>query len=134
MALMFVSRNLLLIGLIGTGLTLSAWADGKHWVEVRSPHFRVLTDGSAGQASSVAREFEHMRAAFAAQFPGFRLESGAQLTILAPRDERQLKELTPRNWKGATIIPTGYFQHGWDKEYAVVRLDQVGGDRPTPDT
>jgi Tfp pilus assembly protein PilF len=75
-----------------------------------------------------------MRAAFAAQFPGFRLESGAQLTILAPRDERQLKELTPRNWKGATIIPTGYFQHGWDKEYAVVRLDQVGSDRTTPDT
>jgi hypothetical protein len=62
-----------------------AGAKQKPWTEVRSPHFRVLTDGSVGEARRVANEFEQMRAVFVAEFPTLRLETGAPLLIFAPR-------------------------------------------------
>ena len=105
-----------------------AYAKEKPWVEVRSPHFRVLTDGSDGQARRVAREFEQMRAVFATAFPSMGLESGAPLLVLAPRDESSLKALLPELWKRKGAKPAGLFEHGWEKEYAVVRLDEMAPD------
>jgi hypothetical protein len=70
-------------------------AGEKPWTEVRSPHFRVLTDGSANEGRRVAREFEQMRAVFAVAFPKMRFETAAPLTIVAPRDDFSMKALTP---------------------------------------
>jgi len=51
-------------------LILTSAASGsaglRPWTEVRSPHFVVFTDGSAGDGRRVAREFEQMRGVFAA--------------------------------------------------------------------
>ncbi len=55
------------------------------WSEVRSPHFRVLTDGSIGTAKRIAREFEQMRTVFESAFPNMRLETGSPLVILRRR-------------------------------------------------
>jgi hypothetical protein len=95
------------------------------WIEVRSSHFRVLSDGSARNALRVAREFEQMRTVFARAFPSLRLETGAPLIVLAPRDESSAKRLAPALWRQKGAKPAGYFQHGWEKQYAVVRLDEV---------
>ena len=46
-----------------------ATAGEKPWIEVRSPHFRVLTNGGTKDARRVAHEFEQMRYIFATQFP-----------------------------------------------------------------
>ena len=51
-----------------------AQASEKPWTEVRSPNFRVLTNGSAADGRRVAREFEQMRTVFAVAFPKMRLE------------------------------------------------------------
>src|SRR5581483_8948021 len=100
----------------------------KPWIEIRSPHFRVLTNGSEGAGRHVAREFELMRAVFASQFPGFRLEGNAPLTILAPRDANITN--------GIRISPFigGMYHNGWERDYAVIRLDAVESDRRNPDT
>jgi hypothetical protein len=103
---------------------VSASAAEKPWVEVRSPHFRVLSDGSERDARRVAREFEQMRAVLSGQFLNLRLESGAPLLVLAPRDEESMKALAPLMWKRKGAKPAGFFQHGWEKQYAVVQLDQ----------
>ena len=68
-----------------------ALAGDKPWLEVNSPHFRVLTNGSAADARHVAHEFEQLRYVFASQFPNFRLESGAPLLVFAARDEETAK-------------------------------------------
>jgi Tfp pilus assembly protein PilF len=99
-------------------------AGEKPWIEVRSPHFRVLTNGSANDGRRVAREFEQMRAVFATGFPQMRLETGAPLLIFAPRDEYAMKAMAPGFWKGGGPKPAGLFQHGWEKQYGVIRLDQ----------
>src|SRR5947209_8642816 len=70
-------------------------AEEKPWVEVRSPHFRLITNGSERSGRHMVREFEMMRAVFEAQFPGFKLDAPAPLLILAPRDENTTKQLLP---------------------------------------
>jgi tetratricopeptide (TPR) repeat protein len=108
---------------------------GKPWTEVRSPHFRVLTDGSERDARHVARAFEQMRAVFESQFPGFKLETPAPLTVLAARDEQTMKWLLPQMFKaGVGSQVGGRFQQGWERSFAVVRLDLMNADRRNPDT
>jgi Tfp pilus assembly protein PilF len=105
--------------------SLSFAASEKEWAEVRSQHFRVITDGSEKDARRVAREFEQIRFAMSGVYPKLRLESGAPLLVICPRDESSMKTLAPQFWKGKGFKPAGFFQHGWDKEYAVVRLDEI---------
>src|SRR6266404_831159 len=105
-------------------IPLSSHAGEKPWTEVRSHNFRVLTNGSANDGRRVAREFEQMRTVFAMAFAKMRLETGAPLLIFAPRDEYAMKAMAPAFWKASGPKPAGLFQHGWEKQYAVIRLDQ----------
>jgi hypothetical protein len=104
----------------------NASAATKAWIEVRSPHFRVLTDGSIGDGRHVALDFENLRYVFATEFPGYRLESGAPLVVFAPRDLDSMKIVAPylKKAKDADEIG-GLFSHGWEKQYALVRLDTM---------
>ena len=103
-------------------------ASEKPWTEVRSQHFRILTNGSKSDTLKVAREFEQMRWIFATRFPNARLDSGAPLTVFAVRDEATAKELDPVIWKLLGERVGGAFHHGWEREYALVRLDTFGGN------
>lgn len=98
--------------------------DEKPWVELQSPHFRVMTNGSEGDARKVALEFEQLRNVFAAQFPSFRLNTGVPLLILAVRDEETAKALDPAQWKKRQLA--GVFYVGWEKQYVMLRLDAYG--------
>lgn len=106
-------------------LSMRCLASEKEWIEVRSQHFRVLSDGSDKDARRMAREFEQMRAVFSRQFPTLRLDSGAPLLVLAVRDENGMKALAPARWKNKGAKPAGMFLHGWEKNFALVRLDTV---------
>jgi tetratricopeptide (TPR) repeat protein len=105
--------------------TTAASAGEKPWTEVRSPHFRVLTDTNAGDARKVAHEFEQMRNVFATHLTHARLESGAPLLIFAVRDEETAKALEPHIWKAGSNR-AGEYHHGWEKQFAIVRLDTWG--------
>lgn len=105
----------------------SVFAAQKPWTEIRSPHFRVLTNGGVGDARKVAYEFEQLRYVFAARFPNARVESAAPLLILAARDEDTARALEPQLWKSGANR-AGEFHHGWEKQYAIVRLDSWGGE------
>ena len=98
-----------------------ASAGEKPWIEVKSPHFRVLTDSGAGDAKLVAREFEDFRALMAQRYPNFRLESGAPLAIFAAKDEETAKALLPNVWKIKGEKYSGYYSHSWEKQFAMVR-------------
>jgi tetratricopeptide (TPR) repeat protein len=106
----------------------SSFAGEKTFAEVRSPNFRVLTNGSDHDARRIALEFEQMRAVFAVGFPNMRLTTGAPLLIFAMQTENDMKWLAPAIWKNHKgPMPAGLFDHGWEKQFAIVRLDQ---DRP----
>ena len=94
------------------------------WREVQSPHFRVVTDGSEHDGRQVAKEFEQMRSVFAVRFKNAALETGAPLLVIAVR-ESGLHALGPVLWKGRDRI-AGEFFRGWERQYAMVRLDTFG--------
>jgi tetratricopeptide (TPR) repeat protein len=94
------------------------------WREVQSPHFRVVTNGSVRDGRDVAREFEQMRSVFATRFKNATLDTGAPLLIIAV-NEPGLHALTPVLWKDRDKI-AGEFFHGWEEQFALVRLDSFG--------
>src|ERR1700720_4122859 len=103
----------------------SSFAADKPFIEVRSANFRSLTNGSEHEARRIALEFEQMRAVFAIAFPKMRLTTGAPLLIFAVQTENDLKSLAPAKWKNHRgPLPAGLFEHGWEKQFAIVRLDQ----------
>jgi len=108
--------------------TSTAEANQQPWNEVRSQHFRVLTNGSPGQARKVAREFEQLRWVFSSRFPGARLDTGAPLLIFATTDENTAKVLEPAGWKLMQGNLAGFFRHSWEKQFALIRLDTFGGN------
>lgn len=96
------------------------------WTEIRSPHFRVLTDSSPGDGRRVANELEQMRHVFAMRFGnGDEVQSGPPLTIVAARDEETLREVLPRQAKRSENL-AGIFFSGWEKQFAIVRMDSWG--------
>ena len=105
-------------------LCAPSFADQKPLTEVRSPNFRVLTDGSDRDGRRIALEFEQMRAIFAAGFTSMRLSTGAPLLIFAMQNERSMQALAPAQWTDQRSKPAGLFQHGREKQFAIVRLDQ----------
>src|SRR6185503_16531874 len=62
---------------------------------------------------------------FAAALPWLRLESPVPLLILAAKDESSVKSLLPEMWKRKALKPGGFFAAGWEKSFAMVRLDVV---------
>jgi len=129
---MWINKTTLLV-LVVFLLSVSGFSEEKPWREIRSPHFRVLTNGSEGAGRHVAREFEQMRAVFAKEFPGYRLDSAEPLLILAPQDEQSMKKLVPVYWQHSGPKPAGVYFHAWEQPYALVRLDTVGSDRLNAD-
>ncbi len=94
------------------------------WREVKSPHFRVVTDGSERDGRDVAKEFEQMRYVFAMRFQNAALETGSPLLVVAVR-EPGLHALAPIFWKQRDKV-AGQFFRGWERQYALVRLDSFG--------
>lgn len=100
----------------------SARAD-ERWIQVKSPHFTVISDGGEGQAREVAYKFEQIHETFAHGFPQLRTDSGAETIVLAVRTESDLKELLPKSMGRQAQSIAGVFDKGWERDYAIIRLD-----------
>jgi tetratricopeptide (TPR) repeat protein len=101
----------------------------QNWVEVRSPHFTVASNGSEKDARRVAGQFEQMRAMFHIAFPPFRTDPPQPIYIVAVKNEGTMKSLLPEYWeKKGHLHPDGIYQAGHDKDYVVLRLDSQGSN------
>jgi tetratricopeptide (TPR) repeat protein len=106
-------------------------AKDRPWTEIRSAHFRLITDGNPDETRRVLRQFELMRATFENVFPHFKLDGPAPLLILAAKDESTAKDLLPQIWAHPGPKPGGLYMHGWEQEFALVRLDLMESDPQT---
>jgi tetratricopeptide (TPR) repeat protein len=94
------------------------------WVEVRSPHFIVMTDSSAKQATHLADQFERMRAVLHTLFSNAKVDAPAPILVLAMKDQKGFRSLEPADYlaKGKLNL-AGYFLQGPEKNYILLRLD-----------
>ena len=103
----------------------SGWcASPEAWLELRSPHFTVVTDTSEKQARHIADQFEHMRWVFQTLFPKGNVDPNPPIVVIAVKDRKEFQALEPAAYlaKGQIDL-AGFFLHGPDKNYILVRLD-----------
>jgi thioredoxin-like negative regulator of GroEL len=105
-------------------LCVSASASTEQWVEVRNPHFTVLTDSNEKQARHIADQFERMRWMFQTLFPKINVDPVSPIVVLAVKNEKSFQTLEPAAYlaKGQMKLG-GLFMRTPDKNYVLLRLD-----------
>jgi tetratricopeptide (TPR) repeat protein len=100
------------------------------WVEVRSPHFVVITDTNEKQARKIAGQFERMRSLFQTILPHTGGDASLPITVMALKDRRGFQALEPAAYlaKGQIDL-AGLFLRTQDRNYILLRLD-TEGDHP----
>jgi tetratricopeptide (TPR) repeat protein len=119
-------RLFLLLSLFAASLA-SARDKTENWIEVRSPHFVVLSNSSEKQACHVADQFERMRAVFQERFPRASIDPAMPIVVLAVKDQKDFRTLEPEDYLGkGKLEMTGFFLRAPDKNYIAMRLDAPG--------
>ncbi len=96
----------------------------QNWMEIRSPHFIVLSNAGEKEGRRVALQFENMRALFHAVFPKARVDSGKPTIIFALRNEDSLKLFMPTYGTNPNAKRlAGLFLARTDMNFALVRTD-----------
>ena len=122
-----------LLATVAIGLSTphaSQGATGKPdaWVEVRSPHFTVISNAGEKEARRTAGDFERIRAVFLTMLPRAK-DDGSPIVVLAVKNEDSLKDLLPQYWERKGRRPAGIFQRGFDKHFVALRLDGRAHER-----
>jgi tetratricopeptide (TPR) repeat protein len=99
----------------------------ENWLEVRSPHFTVVTNANEKAGRRIAGQFERMRSVFHVMFPQLSIETGSPIIVLAIKDEKDFRALEPQTYlaKGQLKLG-GLFLRAPDKSYVLMRLDAEG--------
>jgi cytochrome c-type biogenesis protein CcmH/NrfG len=120
-------KRLFLLVVVLSPLLAPARDKAENWVEVRSPHFSVVSNSNEKQAHRVADQFEHMRSVFHTLFPKIQIDTLGSITVLAIKDEKDFRALEPAEYlaKGQLKLG-GLFLRGPDKNYVLLRLDAEG--------
>jgi Flp pilus assembly protein TadD len=102
----------------------------ENWVQVRSPHFMIVSNSNEKQARRVADQFERMRSVFHQLFPKLRIDPSTPIIVLAINDEKDFRALEPAAYlaKGQLKL-AGLFLTALDKNYVLMQLD-AAGDHP----
>ncbi|HWZ44927.1 MAG TPA: tetratricopeptide repeat protein [Candidatus Saccharimonadales bacterium] len=91
------------------------------WVEVRSPHFNVLTDGSERQGREVALRFEHVRSVFNQLFRTDPSKPSGPLQVIALKSDRETSLYAPL-YQGRPVSVAGFYLQNQDKGYILLDL------------
>src|SRR6185437_7270215 len=115
------SIKVLCISLLVSTCALPVHSSEKHWFEIRSAHFRVVTDLSAKRGVEVALRCEQMRAAFALLMNRATTHDPAPLLILALNGQAEVDEFAGESNRGKHA---GLFLPGTDESF--ILLDASG--------
>lgn len=95
------------------------------WVEVRTPHFVLLSNTDSRRARNVALEFEQARELFRVAISSD-VDSALPVVIFAVRNQADLRVLLP-GLEGE--LPIGVFRRSPDQHRIAVRLDEPSEQR-----
>jgi Flp pilus assembly protein TadD len=112
--------SLLCLGLV---IGVAAYAKTENWIQIRSPHFVVITPGSDKDGRRVADQLERMRDVFHSAFPNAEVDPPAPIVVIAVDEDKDFKALEPAVYlaKGSLQLG-GVFLRAPDKNYILLRL------------
>jgi tetratricopeptide (TPR) repeat protein len=97
------------------------------WVEIRTAHFIVASDGGEKTARRIADEFESLLRVFQATMPNSRVSTGVPVRILAARDGQSFARMAPEfPFDKRHDQPPGMFVSGPEKTYIGIRANASG--------
>ncbi len=109
---------------------LTAVAEPPRWIEVRSPHFVVLTNSNEKSARHVAGQLERMRTLFRSIIPATNDDGEPRIKVFALRDQKSFEALEPAAYLAKHSLElAGLFLREPDHSTILLRLD-AGGDHP----
>jgi tetratricopeptide (TPR) repeat protein len=119
-----MTKHLSLLLPILTTMLAVARDDSGSWLEVRSPHFSIVTDTSEKQARHIAAQFERMRAIFEDLYPRLEADQESPVSVLAIRTPRVFRVLQPDVYlREENLKLRGWFLRDFGKSYILMRLD-----------
>ncbi|MFZ1157529.1 MAG: tetratricopeptide repeat protein, partial [Candidatus Sulfotelmatobacter sp.] len=120
-------KRFLLLATLGSAVLAPARDKPENWVQVRSPHFMIVSNSSEKQARRVADQFERMRSVFHQLFPKLQIDPSTPIIVLAIKDEKDFRALEPATYlaKGQVRL-AGLFLTALDKNYVLMQLDAEG--------
>ncbi len=98
-----------------------AFADDAHWIEVKSPHFSVVTDAGEKRGRETAMRFEQMRAVFGTLMTKAKVNLPIPLQIVAFRNSKEFRQFAPL-WNGKAVQLAGLFQGGEDRSFIMLDM------------
>ena len=93
------------------------------WIEVKSAHFTVITNGGHAAGRRVAWQFEQIRSALSGLWPWAKVDSGRPFVVFAAKDEATLRSLGPLYWEGKRFRPTSFWTSGRERHFIALRTD-----------
>jgi tetratricopeptide (TPR) repeat protein len=102
----------------------SGWAGEAQWLEVKSPHFSVVTDDGEKRGREVAVRFEQMRAVFAALLVKTSVNIPTPLQIVAFRSSKEMRQFAPL-WQGKPTQVAGLFQYSDDRSFILLDMSTL---------
>ena len=101
-----------------------------HWLQVKTEHFTVYSDGSERQARSVSAQLERMHDLFAKLLPHATTDAGSHIVVLALKNRKDFQLIEPAEYLGkGSLDLAGYFLQTPDQSFISLRLD-ADGDHP----
>ena len=99
-------------------------ASAQDWIEIRSPHFTVVSNAGDRQARAVAWQFEQIRQVVTKLWPWARTDFDRPVIVFAVKDEASMRSLTPEYWERRNgIRPSSVLVSGPDAHYVTLRTD-----------
>ncbi len=98
-----------------------ALAADSGWIEVRSPHFAVVTDAGEKRGHEVAFRLEQMQLVFAGFLLKQELTRPVPLTVYAFRSDKDYSALAPRQAAGQ-VPSAAFLLQGEDRDFLVLNL------------
>jgi tetratricopeptide (TPR) repeat protein len=125
-----IPRKMMLrrIALLCWLVSASAWGrdNGSGWIEVKSPHFTVVTDAGEKQGREVASQLEHMRWVLK-MVPWAKGDPNIAMVAIALKNEKDMRALEPASYlKHGQVTLAGLFMKGEDKDFILMVVDAQG--------
>jgi tetratricopeptide (TPR) repeat protein len=97
------------------------------WVEIRTAHFIVASDGGEKTARRFAEQFETLLRIFQSTLPKARTTNGLPVRLLVARDGRSFARVVPEfPFSKTREQPAGAFVAGPEKTYVAIRANAEG--------
>ena len=92
------------------------------WSEVKSAHFKVVSNASDGNTRTLVWQLEQVRSTLAGVVPWARVDLDRPLNVIALKDENSMRALAPEYWeKRGSVRPASVWVSGPEGHYLAIR-------------